>query len=706
METVSSPEITCTCSGLLTGTLSADRVADAAAASDIREWYIACVLLPVSDMEVQEKIQENQAMAAWLDPYHSFQRIYGNASRRVEELPEPQIINAVCLLREENEFLMRNMGEGYVRSIVRFGTADRPSWNRLASLIGSCMNCDSDMAGEFEPIRVYPVSGQHRSLQECIAIPCVTPENCTVGAPVHISSWQNASTAASFCIPPMESHHGYYLKEYTIDENSLEVFGKIRPVTEDSICTGTLTGGGKAVIPLVSLLSHGFISGSTNSGKTTTVKRILKELHSCGIPFTVIEAAKKEYVQMFPHIDNLKIYSSGIDGIPLAINPLQPEEGVLIENHVAAVVRSLIASTGGEHPIPEAYEGLLKQTYAQFGWKYGTLAWHDPSKPFPTMADVLENIDSYIENHARYGAEVRQNITGALTLRTENMSSGALGTLFARPSGLTAKEILSSPSVIELADFSEQATAFLMNILLYKFHSYLSRLPEERGLRRMIVVEEAHNVFRKTSTEESALALSNRYFEKMLAEIRSSGTGILMSDQRPGIMSEAVIANTAVKIVHGLSDPGDRKIMGEAMNLTDFQIRKISEFAKGECIIGLREQYGVQHSITVPLEEKAYENAACLSCLSRFRCKKDAVNRIIREMDPGRLRLHKSKIRSAPYNPRRLAQNIDAMLEDMQISAAASTKCCLLGKILQQDGSIPYQDCRIIVKSYREHLQS
>ena len=31
-----------------------------------------------------------------------------------------------------------------------------------------------------------------------------------------------------------------------------------------------------------------------------------------------------------------------------------------------------------------------------------------------------------------------------------------------------------------------------MNILLYKFHSYLSRQPESSQLNRVIVVEEAH----------------------------------------------------------------------------------------------------------------------------------------------------------------------------------------------------------------------
>lgn len=168
---------------------------------------------------------------------------------------------------------------------------------------------------------------------------------------------------------------------------------------------------------------------------------------------------------------------------------------------------------------------------------------------------------------------MRQNLTAALTLRTETMYSGAMGSLFSNAKGLQAAEILAAPCVIELADFSPQSASFIMNILLYKFHSYLSRQPESSQLNRVIVVEEAHNVFKRTLSEENGRALSNEYFDKMLAEIRSSGTGLLLSDQRASLLSEAVMANTSVKILHALTDSEDRKTVGASANLSDFQLK-------------------------------------------------------------------------------------------------------------------------------------
>lgn len=171
-----------------------------------------------------------------------------------------------------------------------------------------------------------------------------------------------------------------------------------------------------------------------------------------------------------------------------------------------------------------------------------------------------------------------------------------------------------------------------MNILLYKFHSYLSRQPESSQLNRVIVVEEAHNVFKRTLSEENGRALSNEYFDKMLAEIRSSGTGLLLSDQRASLLSEAVMANTSVKILHALTDSEDRKTVGASANLSDFQLKKLAEFRPGECVVAIRGQHGVQHAqVTAPAGEQEL-HSACHICTTRFRCRRNAVKSMLAGM--------------------------------------------------------------------------
>ncbi|MDO4344156.1 MAG: DUF853 family protein [Eubacteriales bacterium] len=688
--------------GLLLGTITSEHSSDVIASAGIQDFYAACISIPVPEEDIPERIAENESILSYLNDYKSFRRTYGNASKRVEEVQIPAVVRAISILKEENEYLAENMAGGFARCAVRFGASDAHKYQRLKSLLISCMNRTGESSRGFEPARCFDIEGRHAGWRECLAIPCIELD----GGRQYLTTGQTAQGAAGFCTPPIHSYKGFYVKNYRVDENAAEDFPLTRQEVSPGVSIGKVKNAGwEAAVPYRAILAHAFVCGAPNNGKTTTVKRILKELNDQGIPFTVIEAAKKEYIGLMPQVPELKIYTPGTDGLKLMINPLQPEEGVLIENQVDAVVRAVVASHGGEHPIPEALEGLLKQTYEKAGWEYGMMAYHDKNHPFPVFADALKNIPEYIERHARYGPEVRKNLQAALTLRTENLASGALGRMVNHAFGMTAKDILACPSVIELADFSSGAAEFLTNILMFQLHSYLARLPEEHSLKRVIVVEEAHNVFRRTWNEESGRALNNQYFEKMLAEIRSSGTGMILCDQRPSIMSEAVMANTAVKIAHSLGAAEDRELIGKAMGLSEFQTEKIREFSVGECIIGIGGTYGVQHAQIRKLQEAGANNAACHICCSRFRCRREAVCNLIHGMDREKVTYHLAKIQSNPYNVKKLAANIERMLLDLNVIASAGTKVCLLGEILRQYGNLSFQDGRVIVNAYSEYVR-
>ena len=328
------------------------------------------------------------------------------------------------------------------------------------------------------------------------------------------------------------------------------------------------------------------------------------------------------------------------------------------------------------------------------------MAYADRRKPFPTFADVLADIAHYIAVSAQYGPEVRQNLTAALKIRCETYSTGALGRIFSCASGLTARDFLDVPTVVEFADFSEENTAFLMNILLFKFQSYLERLPESHELTQLIVVEEAHNVFRKTISEDTSLARSNLAFDKMLAEIRASGTGLILSDQRPSLMPDSVLANTAVKLCLSMGSEDDRKSIGDAMGLSDIQRNELNMFKTGECILAVRGYRGLFHVAADKFTHGETFSAACMVCACRFRCRKAAVQKLIADLSPELVRYHLAKITVNPYNVSLLSDNI----EDMHVAAAASTRLCLLGELLRQ-ANIPIQKSRVIVKSYNNHLK-
>ena len=63
-----------------------------------------------------------------------------------------------------------------------------------------------------------------------------------------------------------------------------------------------------------------------------------------------------------------------------------------------------------------------------------------------------------------------------------------------------------------------------------------------------------------------------------------------------------------------------------------------------------------------------------------------------------------SKVTANPYNISLLSANINHMLEDMHVTAAASTRLCLLGELLRR-ANIPMNESRLIVNVYNNYMK-
>lgn len=707
--------------GIVTGTLAGRHLADLYASSPVQDGYIASVIFPVSDAEIQSRINADRQLESFLAQYRSVRHVYGTQTQRVEETPVPEIEEAIVLLKEERETMEASQEGGYVRTCIRFGAMTEEDFRSTASILISAVHAsdygrNQERRGEFQPVRMIVAAGECRDAAECLAIPCVDTRGGEGGMQperTYTFTLQPAKGPASLCVPPLRSVPGFYVRNYNVTEESQEIFPLTAPIAGDAVRIGSVIEqqGTDSLIPLSAINAHMFVAGASSSGKTTTVKALLKQLQDRGIPFLVLEAAKKEYAELIDLVPGLRVYTPGHDGLPLTFNPMEPEEGTLIENHAEALTLALTGSMGGEEPIPTAMEGLIRMTYSRHGWEYGMLAYHDPSRPFPTLREALDMVPEYIRNHAQYGPEVRQNLTAALTLRTESAAQGALGRMMATEGGVTARELLSGPAVIELADLSSGAVSFLLNILLFRIQRYLARQAPSHTLNRVIVVEEAHNIFRRTLEEGSARARNNEYLEKMLAEVRASGAGIVMIDQRPSVMSEAVLANTAVKVIHALPAYEDRELVGKSAGMNETQVRRILEFSQGECAVSVSGIHGIQHTrvdgrvITEHANPK--RNPACIMCGCRFRCRRQAILGMINGMNRQLLDYYAARITSSPYDAQALKIHIAEMLRDLHVGYAdTATKLCLFGEILAHFGTISVEEKRVILRSYQKILIS
>ena len=100
-------------------------------------------------------------------------------------------------------------------------------------------------------------------------------------------------------------------------------------------------------------------------------------------------------------------------------------------------------------------------------------------------------------------------------------------------------------------------------------------------LKHVTVLEEAHNILRRTQTAQSSessnlLGKSVEMLANSIAEMRTYGEGFVIADQAPGLMDMAVIRNTNTKIILRLPDLEDRELVGRAAGLNDDQILELS----------------------------------------------------------------------------------------------------------------------------------
>ena len=105
-------------------------------------------------------------------------------------------------------------------------------------------------------------------------------------------------------------------------------------------------------------------------------------------------------------------------------------------------------------------------------------------------------------------------------------------------------------------------------------------------LKHITILEEAHNLLRRTSTEQSPdsanlMGKSVEMLSNAIAEMRTYGEGFIIVDQAPGLLDMAVIRNTNTKIIMRLPDQGDRELVGRAANLNDDQITELAKLPCG-----------------------------------------------------------------------------------------------------------------------------
>lgn len=335
------------------------------------------------------------------------------------------------------------------------------------------------------------------------------------------------------------------------------------------------------------MASHTFITGSTGTGKSNAVYHLLDEITKNGqTTFLVVEPAKGEYKNVFGNCTDAQVFGTNPRETPLLrMNPFAFPENIHILEHIDRLVEIFNACWPMYAAMPAVLKDAIERSYQKVGWD---LRNSESEKGiFPTFFDLLDILPGFIEE-SHYSKDTQSDYVGALCTRVKSLTNGIYGSVLCAEDALSDAEMFDQNVIVDLSRVGSMETkSLLMGILVMKLQEYrMCSSGMNSRLRHVTVLEEAHNLLRKTSAEQSqeGANLQGKSVEMLanaIAEMRTYGEGFIIADQAPGLLDMSVIRNTNTKIILRLPDEEDRKLVGKSAALKEAQIDELSKLPLG-----------------------------------------------------------------------------------------------------------------------------
>ena len=391
--------------------------------------------------------------------------------------------------------------------------------------------------------------------------------------------------------------------------------------TDNIINTGDITVGklrssanGDTIgFALKDLAKHMLVVGTPGSGKTTfsvsLLDRLWKQHH---IPFLVIEPAKNEYRSLVQSIPELQVFTPGKNFIsPFVFNPFVPPKNVRLETYKSTLKTAFAAAVSMSTPLDKIFEESINNCYSDFRW-LDNYTIDDKGKVF-NISDFIKCFQQTFDEIGYTGDA--KNIGRAGVVRLNSLVN-----LFDNYFSIPLEDLLQKPTIIELAAIeNSDQKALIISLLLLSILAYVNaNYIGEGGLKNVILLEEAHVLLDADTNagqgDANPSAIAQGLVKRMLAEIRSYGVGLIIADQSPRKVTTDVVALTDMKMVFRLVEGEDKQIIGDSMNMSDEQIKRLAKLKPGEAFLFFNKldepeevitpDYRLENNISISLSDE------------------------------------------------------------------------------------------------------
>lgn len=412
---------------------------------------------------------------------------------------------------------------------------------------------------------------------------------------VENSSLLSSKELAMLLSLPHKSVPGFPVVEHV--SLAKEVIRNNESLMKREVSLGCIFDLGKAYtenrvkLDVKSLTQHVFVTGSTGCGKSETIYKLINETKQVGTKFLVIEPAKGEYKNVFGDVN---VFGTNPLIMPLLrINPFSFPAGVHVLEHIDRLTEIFNVCWPMYSAMPAVLKKAMLDAYESCGWdlRLSVNRLSQGEDVYPSFLDLFLSLEKVITESA-YSEEVKSNYSGALLTRVESLTNGLNGEIFS-VNELSNIVLFDENCIIDLSRVGSQETkSLIMGILIMRLSEYRmtgANTPNS-ALKHLTVLEEAHNILKRVSTEQSQegsnmAGKSVEMITNAIAEMRTYGEGFVIVDQSPTSVDKAAIKNTNTKIVMRLPDEDDRKVSGKAAGMNDKQIDEIAKLPTGVAVV-------------------------------------------------------------------------------------------------------------------------
>jgi len=312
------------------------------------------------------------------------------------------------------------------------------------------------------------------------------------------------------------------------------------------------------------------ITARSGHGKTTLIMRITKELLRVKIPFLIFDF-KKDYRHLIRHFSELYVLSWK----DLKINLLEPPPKVEFNTWKQVLLWIIGSLSGVWHGSLNYLLQAIDETYKEKG-------------RIPRLSEVYNKIVNANENSRKmldYASAIEVRLYGLLSQLGQAIDSER--TL------IDIEKLLEKPVVLELHDLSRDNQNVIILWFFFWIYAYRKEHNIRERLTHLLIIDEAKRVFPATEAYSQTTAEYSKVppSELILDEIRSYTEGLILADQEPTKLSNAVKANTYIKICGFLGNGKDIDDMAQAMNLNEEEREVISHLEQGEWLVKLAGRY-------------------------------------------------------------------------------------------------------------------